>query len=247
MTLPSIDCPGCTHPMQAELFSALYGGEVEIDACHHCNGLWFDGRESLQLSPGATLKLFASMYERKASALQPLVPVKSCPCCSQVLIETFDMQRATRFSYFRCEDHGRYTTFFHFLREKNLVRAPTPKQLAELKANVKQVDCSNCGAPIVLAQSVTCGYCAAPVSILSEDSINQTLEQLQRQEAKRTTVDPNLAARLVMDKLQASRDYDAVAPRPTYRWSSAGASTISGDLLVLGARALVGILSGLLG
>jgi hypothetical protein len=232
--------------MQAEKFSAIYGGEVEVDVCHHCNGLWFDGRESLQLAPGSTLKLFASMYGRKASAHQPLVPSKSCPRCSKALVETFDMQRGTRFTYFRCEAHGRYTTFFQFLREKNLVRAPTPKQLAELKATVQQVDCSNCGAPIVLAQTVTCLHCAAPVSILSEDSINKTLEELQQKEAKRTTVDPNVAARLVMDQLKAINHDNAMKAPLTYQWSPRGTGRVSGDLVELGARALVGLIAGLL-
>ena len=239
-----MDCPGCTHPMEAEKYDAIYGGKLEIDVCHHCNGLWFDGRESLQLAPGATLKLFAAMYERKEAAQQPLVPSKRCPRCAHGLVETFDMQRGTRFTYFRCEAHGRYTTFFQFLREKNLVRAPTPKQLAELRATVKQVDCSSCGAPIVLAQTVTCVHCAAPVSILSEESINQTLTELQQKEAKRTTVDPTLAARLVMDQMKAARlDLELNAPLQ-YRWSAGRG--VGGDLVALGARALVGIIAGLL-
>ncbi len=237
-----MDCPGCTHPMQEERFDAMYGGSVEIDACHHCNGLWFDGRESLKLSPGATLKLFASMYARKASAHQPLVPDKHCPRCTGPLVETFDMQRGTRFTYFRCEEHGRYTTFFQFLREKNLVRAPTPKQMNELKASVKQVDCSNCGAPIVLAETVACVHCAAPVSILAEDSINQTLNELQAKELKRTTVDPTVAARLVMDQLSVVKREGP----PRYQWSTRGTSTVTGDLLEIGATALVGLIGALL-
>lgn len=230
--------------MQAELLAALYGGELEIDTCHHCNGLWFDGRESLQLAPGSTLKLFASMYARKEAAQQPLVPDKKCPRCSAALVETFDMQRGTRFSYFRCQTHGRFTTFFQFLREKNLVRAPTPRQLAELKAHVKQVDCSNCAAPIVLAETVACVHCSAPVSILSEDSINQTLRELQAKEVKRTTVDPTLAARLVMDKMKAIEDAKKMEEPAFYRWTVGG--SMNGDLVELGARALIGIIAGLL-
>ncbi len=238
-----MNCPGCTHEMKVEHYDAIYGGQVEIDVCHHCNGLWFDGRESLQLAPGATLKLFASMYGRKTHAQQALVDSKHCPRCDGPLAETFDMQRGTRFSYFRCEAHGRYTTFFHFLREKNLVRAPTPKQLAELKAAVKQVDCSNCGAPIVLAETITCLHCAAPVSILSEDSINQTLRELQDKEAKRTTVDPAVAARLVMDQMKVIQ---ATREAPTYRWGAPLKSTGTGDLVELGASAVLGIIGALL-
>lgn len=246
-----MQCPGCTHEMTAELLDAVYGGMVEVDACHHCNGLWFDGRESLQLAPGATLHLFQTMYERKESARAALVPVKQCPRCSGALTQTFDMQRGTRFSYFRCQAHGRYTTFFHFLREKNLVRAPTPTQLAELKAHLKQIACSNCGGPIVLAESVTCTFCEAPVSILSEDTIAQTLRELQEKEAKRTTVDPTVAARLVMDQLQVARTMrELEAPLGQRMFSrlllGSNPDIPGGDLVELGARALGGLLRGLL-
>ena len=241
-----MDCPGCTYPMQAQKLDALYGLSVEIDVCQHCNGIWFDGRESLQLSPGSTLRLFAAMYERREVARQPLVPGKKCPRCLMALVETFDMQRGTRFTYYRCQVHGRYTTFFQFLREKNLVRAPTPKQLAELKDRVKQVSCSNCGSPILLAETVTCSHCQAPVSILSEDSINQTLKELQSKEARRQTVDPTLATRLVMDQLQVARETRQLDPLQ-YNWSVTGSSTgVGGDLVELGARVLVGVLKGLL-
>ncbi len=223
--------------MQAETFPAIYGAQVEIDVCHHCNGLWFDGRESLQLTPGATLKLFASMYERKESARQPLVPAKRCPRCTGPLVETFDTQRGTRFSYFRCEAHGRFTTFFQFLREKNLVRSPTPMQVEELRITVKQIDCSSCGAPIVLAETLTCAHCSAPLTILSDDTINLTLRELQKQEAARTTVDPTIAARLVMDQMRVIRHEREVR-------DPLGGSG-SGDLVELGARALIGIVSGL--
>jgi Zn-finger nucleic acid-binding protein len=246
--LPPMNCPGCTLPMDAETFNAVYGGTVEIDVCRHCNGLWFDGRESLQLTPGSTLRLFQAMYERREHAQQPLEPAKSCPRCAAALVETFDMQRGTRFSYFRCEQHGRFTTFFQFLREKNLVRAPTPKQLAELKDRVRQVSCSNCGSPIVLADSVTCTHCEAPVSILSEESISQTLQELHAQEVKRTTVDPTVAARLVMDKMAVERSFRELnGPGGLWGQSGFGSSdSPGGDLVELGARAVIGLIKGLI-
>lgn len=232
--------------MQAEAFDAVYGGRLEIDVCHHCNGLWFDGRESLQLSPGSTLRLFASMYERRDLARQPLVPSKKCPRCLMALNETFDMQRATRFTYFSCKVHGRYTTFFQFLREKNLVRAPNPKQLAELKDRVKQVSCSNCGSPIILAEGVECSHCQAPVSILSEESINQTLKELQEKEAKRTTVDPALAARLLMNQLELNRQVREMEAPIRYSWSLHSDTGRGADLVELGAMAVGALIRGLL-
>ena len=65
------------------------------------------------------------------------------------------MQRSTRFEYFRCpHDHGRLTTFFDFLKEKDFVRPLTPPQIAELRKNIQVVNCSNCGAPIDLAKTL---------------------------------------------------------------------------------------------
>ena len=232
--------------MQAETLDAQYGGQVEVDVCHHCNGLWFDGRESLQLAPGSTLKLFGAMYARREVARQPLAPDKRCPRCDGALGETYDMQRGTRFTYFRCQAHGRYTTFFQFLREKNLVRAPTPRQLAELKAPVKQVLCSNCGSPILLAEGAACSHCQAPVSILAEESINQTLNELQAKEVKRTTVDPTLAARLVMNQLEVNRTMRQLDDPVKFTWSANNASSgLTGDLLEVGAQVLVDLIAGL--
>ena len=65
------------------------------------------------------------------------------------------MQRATRFSYLHCpNDHGRLTTFFDFLREKDFIRPLTAEQLQELRQNVQTVNCSNCGAPIDVTRGV---------------------------------------------------------------------------------------------
>ena len=62
-----------------------------------------------------------------------------CPRCKAQLRRTQDMQRATRFEYFRCpNDHGRLITFFDFLKEKDFVKPLTPAQIAELRKNVQQ-------------------------------------------------------------------------------------------------------------
>ncbi len=244
-----MECPGCTLEMDEHTFPANYGGEVEIDVCSHCNGIWFDGRESLQLSPGATLNLFGILYSRNDSAKAELVPTKSCPRCDADLAETHDMQRTTRFTYFRCAQHGRYITFFQFLREKNLVRAPNPKELAQLRDRVKTVKCSNCGGPIELALGTECAFCSAPVSILSEESITNTLAQLQQREEKRTTVAPDLAARIVQAKLQAVNAYRGQGTALSgYRFANPLSSSTNGtDLVAFGAGVLVKALFGLLG
>ncbi len=243
-----MNCPGCTLSMTRGKLAAIYGGEVEIDVCRHCNGLWFDGRESLQLSPGSTLRLFRVLYSQNENARAPLVPHKKCPRCATVLTETFDQQRHTRFSYFSCPEHGRYITFFQFLREKNLVRQPSPMEFAELRAKMKVVKCSSCGAPIELAATSQCSYCAAPVSVLCEEHITQTLQELQQREERRTTVDPTAAARIVKAQLEtdrAFREMDAESFGSGFT-RSLGSSSDGTDLVAAGASILVKALFGLL-
>ena len=81
----------------------------------------------------------------------PLATRLQCARCDLRLIDTHDRQRDTPFRYWRCgRRHGRFITFFDFLREKDFVRPLTPAQVAELRAQVRSVNCSNCGAPIDL-------------------------------------------------------------------------------------------------
>ena len=40
----SMQCPKCRHGMEEVTFE-----EVTIDRCTHCQGLWFDADEALQL------------------------------------------------------------------------------------------------------------------------------------------------------------------------------------------------------
>jgi len=237
-----MNCPGCEHEMDVQRFPANYGGEVEIDVCSHCNGIWFDGKESLQLSPGATLNLFKVLYSHNDAAKAQLQPNKACPRCAGPLKETNDMQRGTRFSYFRCEQHGRFITFFQFLREKNLVRQPTPKELQQLRAQVQTVKCSNCGAPIELSTHTACTHCSAPVSILSEENIKQTLADLQKREEKRTTVAPDAAARIVQAQLQAQSAYRTFDSGSLPNRFTSGISSNGADLIAAGAEVLVNVL-----
>lgn len=195
--------------MESRTLDALYGGSVEIDLCHTCHSLWFDGRESLQLAPNATLQLFKVIHEKQSESPRPLQEVMRCPRCGEPLQLTHDMQRGTRFNYFRCpQNHGRQTPFFQFLKEKNLVRALDPRQLAELRARIGVVRCSNCGAPVDLHKSATCAHCHAVISGIDPEQVQRALAQLQQQDLKRQSPDPALASRLMMDRLQSETFYD---------------------------------------
>ncbi|MGE0594264.1 MAG: zf-TFIIB domain-containing protein [Vicinamibacterales bacterium] len=190
-----MDCPNCAAAMREETLDAHHGRSVVVDICSHCQACWFDARESPSLTPGATLTLFRIIGEHAARP-QARARVVRCPRCRSVLRRTHDMQRATRFEYLSCRDgHGRFISFFDFLREKDFIRPLTPRQVAELRRSVQSVNCSNCGAPVDVQAGAACGHCGSPLSMLDMQQADALLATLQRAEARAqggAAVDPAL-------------------------------------------------------
>jgi hypothetical protein len=178
---------------------------LEIDRCETCHVFWFDRTESLQLSPRATLTLMRVIGEAAGQPRTPLSAVLKCPRCGSQLRLTHDRQRNVPFQYFRCQhDHGRLTTDFDFLREKNVVRPLSAEQLADLRRNLAFVNCSNCGAPVDLATGSSCAHCGSPLSIMDMQQAGAVIEELRNADNARTVVDPALPLRLA----EARRDVD---------------------------------------
>ncbi len=206
-----MQCPGCGAPMTGTALAGNYGTQVELDLCHACHGLWFDAQESLALTPGSVIQLFKSMHERQAETQNTVQREKlACPRCRAALVATTDRQRNTRFSYHRCgKGCGRFITFCQWLREKNLVRELDEKQLAALRAELKVLQCSNCGAPVDLQRRSTCEYCQVAIAVLDPAAVEQTLRQLQAAEVKRTSINPTVA-RSLDDQLSVTRVFRAL-------------------------------------
>ena len=183
------------------MLAAQLDREVEVDLCEPCQSLWFDGRENLQLTAGATLAIFRSIGEHvKKPQLHDAELVK-CPRCNARLRRTQDLQRATRFEYFRCPNsHGRLITFFDFLKEKDFIRPLTPQQINELRRNVQIINCSNCGAPIDLVKTSACGHCKSPLSMLDMNQAERLVAQLQAADSRPRTIDPALPLALAKAK-----------------------------------------------
>jgi hypothetical protein len=210
----TIACPGCSADMATLSADGHYGRTVTLDLCHACGAFWFDVDESLALTPGAILRLFIVIAEHQRDR-RPVSGSPTCPRCRRALALTSDMQRNTRFSYRRCPaDHGRFIAFAEFLREKNFVRPLSGPELAQLRANVKMIHCSSCGAPIDLEHTSVCGYCRAPVSMLDSRQVETVVSQLRREEAERRTVDPALPMRLATDRLQVERLFRSLERSP---------------------------------
>lgn len=211
-------------------------GRVELDVCFGCHALWFDQHESLQLTPAAVLQLFRIINEHRERPARPLGDHPRCPDCNKALKLTQDVQRHNRISYHRCvQGHGRLTTFYQFLREKNFVRSLSPGEIEKLKVHVAQVRCSSCGAPVNLERDAQCGYCRAPVSMLDAEAVSRTIAELTEEERRRQHVDPTA----VIDGLLAGKAFE----RKMARIEGRGMSSVTPDVVDLVADAIGSLLS----
>jgi len=227
--------------MQEETLAAHLGRPVTIDLCQACQSFWFDARESIGLTPGSTLALFRIIGERAARPQRSHADLAKCPRCRARLRPTHDMQRTTRFEYLRCPNgHGRLTTFFDFLREKDFIRPLTSQQVAELRESVQSVNCANCGAPVDLARGATCEHCDSPLSMLDITQAEKLVHQLQAAEDRTIRpVDPSLP----LDLARARREVEAAfaGSQSDDRWSE---SISSSGLVGAGLKVMVRWLKG---
>lgn len=213
-------------------------GEVLLDVCWPCSAIWFDQFESTQLTPASVIALFRLIHEHREPGARPLADRMTCPACPKYLVFTQDLQRTNRISYYRCpEGHGRLTTFFQFLREKQFVRSLSSLEIETLKATVKQVRCSGCGAPIDLARDSACSFCRSPLSILDPDAVGNALADLSEAERKRTRPNPQEIS-AAFDSLIAT--HKNVAKAEAWRRNVPVLSTgpVLADLVVEGIAAL---------
>ncbi len=165
--------------MQRLALEGQLGTTVAVDACLSCRVFWFGHLKELQLAAAGTLHLFG-VIASTPDAGAALPGVLRCPECRSRLVLTHDMQRSTRFEYWRCDaGHGRLVAFVDFLREKDFVRSLTPSQIDDLRKTVRVVTCDHCGAPIDLARDSTCAHCGSPVSFLDPAQMGRTIAQLQ--------------------------------------------------------------------
>jgi hypothetical protein len=210
-------CPNCAHAMTERMLDGHLGRRVTIDICMECQAFWFDERESLQLSPAATLQLFRLIGEGAHASKTPVSPFCKCPRCGLRLIPAHDLQRTTHFEYRRCPmQHGRFITFFDFLREKDFIRPLSPSQVEDLKRTLQTIHCANCGASIDLRQTSTCAHCGSPLSMLDMQQAASLVQQLRDAAVGATKVDPALPLRLEEARREVSASFANFDQEPTW-------------------------------
>lgn len=232
-----VTCPNCREPMAAQAVEGHGARQpMEINACATCNLFWFDKSESVRLTAKSIVSLFRFVGEA-GRAGRALAAQFRCPRCASPLAATQDLQRATRFSYWRCpRDDGRLITFHQFLREKNFIRTPSPAELAKLRQTVRQVACSQCGAPVDLAADSACAHCGAPVTMIDPDGVAKALQGLAAETSSSSAPDPE-AMRARLTDAQIDAIFDLARTRP---------SDGRDDLVAIGAGAIGALLASLL-
>ena len=169
-------CPSCRAQMSTHRFARKLGGEVVLDLCFPCQGIWFDEYESLQLAPGGVIELFKLIHAHGDDPRLPLSSPLHCPRCREGLIQSQDRVKSGLFNYLRCgQQHGRFITFGQFMIEKGFVRQISPAEIRELKVRVAQVRCNSCGAPVDIRKESACAHCRAPIAVLDADAVEKAL------------------------------------------------------------------------
>jgi DNA-directed RNA polymerase subunit RPC12/RpoP len=194
--------------MAKHRFARNLHGEVVLDLCFPCQGIWFDGFESAQLTPGGIIELFKLIHAHRDGQRLPLTDPLHCPRCGDRLLHGQDVAKAGgRFAYHRClHKHGRFTTFAQFMIEKGFVRQLSPAEITELSARIGTIRCSGCGAPVDIRKDHACTHCRAPIAILDPEAVEQALAGYQQAEVKRTTISVEaLGDAIVMRERERSR------------------------------------------
>jgi hypothetical protein len=182
----TVNCPNCDAGMDRLDLEGVYGPEIGVDLCFACHLLWFDRRESIHLAPGGTLRLFEVLHEHRDDSRQALASRTACPRCGRRLSLRNDIGKSGRFSYYACPGgDGRLTPFSEFLKEKQFVRELNPAEKTRLKAEVKRVQCSSCGAPVDVTLGFACEHCGAPLSVLDSEAVEKTLRELNAADERR--------------------------------------------------------------
>lgn len=194
--------------MHKQRFERLLHGEVVLDLCFPCQGIWFDDFESVQITPGGIIELFKLIHAHRDGQRLPLSAPLRCPRCAEKLLHGLDVAKhGGQFNYHRClQKHGRFTTFAQFMIEKGFVRQLSSAEISELAVKVGSIRCNGCGAPVDIRKEHACGHCRSPIAILDPAAVEQALSRFQQAEVKRTTRDVEaLGDAIVMREREKSR------------------------------------------
>ncbi|MDR7335371.1 zf-TFIIB domain-containing protein [Roseateles asaccharophilus] len=232
-TPASRSCPSCGDRMEIHALPAQYGGEVEIDFCFGCHGLWFDEMENLKLAPQAIATMFKEMHRHHDAPRTPLAARLRCAECRGGLVQGFDLVKSGRYITHRCPSrHGRFSSFSSFMIEKGFVRQLTKPEIADIAKKVGSIHCSACGAPVDLRKEDACSHCRTALSLLDPQAVEKALQTYAHAPARPSWGSPSdVADAVVAMEKERSR---AQREDPRLAFTSPNAGVLGVDLLSVG-------------
>ncbi len=231
--------------MSKHRFERTLGGEVILDLCFPCQGIWFDENENLQITPGSIIELFKLIHAHRDEPRQAISTTLRCPRCADRLLHGLDVSKfGGRFNYDRClQHHGRFTTFGQFMIEKGFVRQLNPAEIHTLAAKIGIIHCSGCGAPVDIRKKQACDHCKAPITVLDPEAVDKALSRFRQAEVLRSAP-PNyelLADVLIMQEREKSRRLRERRQQGLFDKADDGVD--AGDLIVGGIGFILGLLN----
>lgn len=238
----AIPCPSCKAPMAVHTFESVGAGQVELDLCYSCNGMWFDPQENLRLAPAAVAELFKLLHEHRDAAHTPLALKVNCPRCKSSLTHGFDVVSSGRYVTYRCpKRHGRFSAFSSFMIEKGFVRLLTRPEIDDIARRVAVINCTSCGAPVDIRKDHACPHCRSAFSLIDPAAVEKALHgYMTAARGSQGVKLPQLADAMVMlerDRQRAARD-DAAQGRTIFNSDANGV-----DLWAVGIAMVWGMLS----
>ncbi|MFT5012247.1 MAG: Zn-finger nucleic acid-binding protein [Patiriisocius sp.] len=104
-TNDTLQCPKCNSEMEQHNLSTLTGN-VEIDRCSKCRGIWFDIGEADALKD-KWMSDYIDDGDRSTGIKNNEIRDIDCPRCSKKMDKVSDPVQ-THIQYEACEDHGMY-------------------------------------------------------------------------------------------------------------------------------------------
>src|SRR4029079_15426547 len=116
----------------------------------------------------------------------------------------------------------------------NLIRPPSPDELRRLRETVRQIACSQCGAPIDLATDSACTHCGSPLALIDSDGVAKALRELTASPS--TPAPQKLQIALRDAQINAIFDLERMREREDH----------DSDLVAIGAAAVAALIGALI-
>ena len=100
-----MDCPKCNSPMMEVRLSTL-SGNVVVDRCTGCSGIWFDIGEAETLK-GKWMSDYIDTGDRELGRKHNQVRDIKCPLCDKEMQQLADPKQI-HIQYEACQEHGMY-------------------------------------------------------------------------------------------------------------------------------------------